>query len=797
MQQTSAELLEYESLRRLLGRFVHSPLGLAELERLQPSTDRASLVETFAVTAESLAYLKAVYNAEPGAVRPRFDSLPDVAVAVELVRIEGAVLDPRQIFDLTKLLDRAADIRSALAAASVRFPRLGAKAVMLADLRALLRDLRGKILPDGSVADDASVALVRLRRDMERQQRHIQISLDRFLRAHHEDGTLQEDFVTIRNDRFVVPIVSGQQRKVQGVIHGSSGSGHTLFVEPLDTIELNNDLVRLREEEMREVHRILRELTQSLREHSTAIATTVKVIGELELLFAKAQYAIDFSCIIPTFSPDANRRLALVDARHPLLEDVLRRQNKPIAPISLTLAEDRRTLLISGPNTGGKTVSMKTVGLFVLMAQSGLPLPAASAELPIFDQVLADIGDNQSISESLSTFSAHIAHIRTMVEAVTRDSLVLLDELGRATDPEEGGALGVSILDTFRRNGAFTIASTHLLALKVYGANTAGVLNGSMGFDDQTLQPTYVLRLGAPGKSAGLDIASRLGLPAELIAQARANMSGAERDIARFLGELHARLDAAAALELDLRQKQQALDAREQSLAKEWERRESAKLKEIERRYEAAIAEFEMQARETLAAIQTTGDQRKAAEQAQRRVSKTRREFTQQIETTVLAGTPAEKPPMVIVEGCIVRLRGIREPARVRRVLPQHRVEVEAGLMKMQVPLDDIVEVLPAAAARAQLPRNVSFEPGPTWDVSYREINVIGQRAEEACGQVDKFLDSASMASVDRVRIIHGHGMGILKRAIADLLTHHPHVEKFFAGSPAEGGAGATVVELK
>ena len=373
-------------------------------------------------------------------------------------------------------------------------------------------------------------------------KKQIHESLERFLRAHREDGILQEEFVAIRNERFVVPLVAGQQRKVEGVVHAASGSGHTLFVEPFETIQLNNDLVRLSEEEAREVHRILREMTDKLRALSPAISRAYAVLGELDLLFAKAQFALEFDCIVPRFTSGAERRLTLREARHPLLEDVLKRQRKAISPISLALDSASRTLLISGPNTGGKTVALKTVGLLALMAQAGLPVPCSEAEFPVFDQVLADIGDNQSIQESLSTFSAHITRVREMVLDVTPDSLVLLDELGRATDPEEGGALGVAVLDRFRAAGAFTLASTHLLAIKIYGANTPGVVNGSMGFDERTLQPTYVLRLGAPGKSAGLDIASRLGMPPHLIEQARAAMSSSDRDIAKFLSDLHLKL---------------------------------------------------------------------------------------------------------------------------------------------------------------------------------------------------------------------------------------------------------------
>jgi len=306
------------------------------------------------------------------------------------------------------------------------------------------------------------------------------------------------------------------------------------------------------------------------------------------------------------------------------------------------------------------------------------------------------------------------------------------------------------------------------------------------------------LRLGAPGKSAGLEIASRLGMPAEMIERARQTMSNQDRDIARFLSEVHERLDRIAAGERELAAARQALEARERSLAKEWEQREAAKLRDVEQRCDAAIAEFEARARETIDRIAASSEQRKAGEQAMRRVAETRREFREQVQEKVLANTPAAKPALVVEEGSRVRLKGVREPARVRRKIGTDRFEVEAGYMKMQVSIEDVEEVLPAAADTNRLPRNVSFQPaGPKWDISYREINIIGKRAEQACEEVDKFLDSAAVASVDRIRIVHGHGMGILKRAVAELLTTNPHVEKFYPASPAEGGAGATVVELK
>ncbi len=786
-----AEVLEFDALHALLGRYVRSALGRDELARVTPSNDLALIEAALAEATEGIDYLRAAAQPQSKITRIPFVDSGDPGESLQRLRIEGASLNGQEIFELTRWLDVAAEARAALIGTGNRFPRLTAYAASIADLRDLTRELSGKILPDGSLADHASVALGRLRRDIEKQHHSIQTSLERFLKAHREDGTMQEDFVTIRNDRFVVPVVSGRERRVEGVIHGASGSGATLFVEPLETIGLNNELVRLRDEEAREVHRILREFTARLRQHAVEIIASVQALARLELILAKAEFALDFDCVVPRLSPPEYRRLILKEARHPLLEDILRKQHKAVVPITFDLDERQRTLLISGPNTGGKTVTLKTAGLLALMAHAGLPVPARDAEFPLFDQVLADIGDHQSIQESLSSFSAHIVTIRSILERATANSLVLIDELGRATDPEEGGALGVAVLHAFGERGAFALASTHLLALKLYGASTEGVRNGSMGFDDDTLEPTYILRLGAPGKSAGLDIASRLGLDPALIQDARARMTTTERDIAYFLKEMHQRIDALEAERRNLLEREQTLAAREQSLEQSWEKKYAGKIRDLEQKAAALSAQFEQQAQ---AAI---GD---LSQKARVKIAKTRREYQEAVEAAVVEAAPGRTggaPPLIkLTEGVRVRLKGIRQPATVRRLLANGMLEVDAGFLKMQIPAADVEEILSPAAAPAARP-NVTFRQGPSFDGSFREINLIGRRAEEACTQVDKLLDSAALAEVDRIRIIHGHGMGILKRAIADLLAKHPHVEKFYIAPPEEGGSGATIVELK
>jgi DNA mismatch repair protein MutS2 len=797
--------LEFEALRELLGRYVRTPLGRAELAKVAPGSDRESIEAALADTAEAMEHVKARTQPQPAsrgaafsgaaALRIRFEAGEDPMPAVARLRIEGATLEPAEIFELTRLLDLAGETRSVLMQARERFPRLAAHAASIADLRDVTASLRGKILPDGSLTDDASVALGKLRRDQERQRKLIEQSLERFLRAHGEDGTLQEDFVTIRNDRFVVPVVTGRERKVDGVIHGSSGSGATVFVEPLETIHLNNDLVRLHEEELREIHRLLREFTGRLREHAAEIGATAAAMGRLEFLFAKAEFGEQFDCSIPKLSAASNRRLLLRDARHPLLEAILKARGGRVAPLSLILEGDQRTLLISGPNTGGKTVALKTAGLLALMAHAGLPVPATEAEFPLFDQVLADIGDHQSLQESLSSFSAHIGAVRSMLERATPDSLVLLDELGRATDPEEGGALGVALLERFRGLGAFTLASTHLMAMKVYGASTAGVLNGSMGFDEQTLQPTYVLRLGAPGKSAGLDIARRLGLDDSLIGEARERMTTAEQDVSRFLAEMHQRMAAVEQERAAVDARERTVEARERAVEREWERKYSAKMREVERRAAELSAEFEKRARETIGEL---------SQKAQAKVARTRREFQEAVEAlkpAVAAGHggpvgAAAPVKLKLEEGARVKLRGVKQAATIRRLLGDEQVEVDAGFLKMRISTADIEEVLPPTDAPARK-SSIGFKQGPDFETSYREINLIGQRAEEACDQVEKFLDNATLAQVERVRIIHGHGMGVLKKAVADLLKHSPHVEKYYVAPPEEGGAGSTIAVLK
>jgi DNA mismatch repair protein MutS2 len=801
----STELLEFDDLKRLLVGYAGSAGGRARVEALEPCSDRAAIQDQLAAVGEAIGYLGERLAPQPAsrgaAIRLNFNQIPDVEMQLRILRIAGASLDGPQLLELFRVLTLAGEYRAVLHAVGERYPRLASFARKIVDLRDLVRRFEPTFLPDGSLSDHASPALARIRRELHRQQRLIQESLERFIRDHRASGILQEEFVTIREGRYVVPIAAEHRGRVGGVIHGVSGTGRTVFLEPLETIGLNNRLVELQEEEHAETERILREITEVLREHEPEMAASMEVLAELDCIFAKAAFAVSHNAVIPRLSSetssDRQRRFVLRQARHPLLEAVLGKQGKQVVPLSFELDEQHRCLLISGPNTGGKTVAIKTAGLLALMAHAAIPVPCAEAEVPLFDSVLADIGDMQSIAQSLSTFSGHLMHIKEMLARVTPRSLVLLDELGGATDPEEGGALGVAILEQFRQSGAFCLASTHLLPLKVYGADTPGVVNGSMGFDKATLQPTYELRLGIPGKSFGLDIAARLEMPAPVLERARAVLPRMQVDFENLLAKLHEQVEEYARLQRQLAEAQRELDEKTRQLAEQAARREEQRRREWERTVEKLIADFEAKAEAAINRLTAFEGARKALEQAQRWVARTRREMREQAASAMPAETLSQNVQPAIREGMRVRLKDVREPATVRRLLKNGMLEVEARNLRMHVPPEDVVEIL---AKEGEVPirrtEEFRFEQGPPLE-NYREINLIGQRASDAIEQVDKFLDSAVLASVSRVRIIHGHGMGVLKKAVSEHLARNPHVSRYYPAEQAEGGAGATIVELR
>ncbi|MGH9786698.1 MAG: MutS-related protein, partial [Terriglobia bacterium] len=421
MLPDTLQQLEFDKLLDWLRAYAGSPLGEAKLRALVPATDAEVPAARLRLAAEAKEYLRLSRGADGGREDPtaglpplQFSGFTDPAEVLAKLGVEGTTLEIPEVVQLLGFAERAADVRRALLAARSRFPRLAGEAARISDFHELLRELRGKILPSGELDDNASPELKRIRREIEKQRGVILTSLRQFLRGQSDESLSHEEIITIRGDRFVVPVRSQKKTHVPGVVHGSSSSGQTVYVEPLETIEHNNELVRLRDDEAREIHRILREMTARLREQLGELTEATERIGVLDLAFACGKYALDYDCVMPRFSggfsKSAQARLALRDARHPLLAALFRRKGGAVVPFSLTLEEQDRVLVISGPNTGGKTVALKTVGLLALMAQAGLPVPAADAEFPFFDRVLADIGDYQSIQESLSTFSAHLVN---------------------------------------------------------------------------------------------------------------------------------------------------------------------------------------------------------------------------------------------------------------------------------------------------------------------------------------------------------------------------------------------------
>jgi DNA mismatch repair protein MutS2 len=815
LTHTSARVLEFDALRELLAGYASSVPGRALVAQLTPSLDAGWIRTQHQLTAEIREYRRVGGRFE-------FSGIPEITRQLEKSRIAGAALETAEIRDIVLVADRAAEwheiVRQPPGAMRFEWTAVTSLASGIADFTEFLRSFRNKILPDGTLDDRASPELSRIRREIEKQKRLIQESLRGYLRRLAEGGTVQDELITIRGERFVIPVKVEQKRRVQGVVHGASSSGQTVFVEPLETIEQNNELVRMLDEELAEIHRILLEMTRRIGENADSLAAATAVLAELELQFAKARFAEDYNCVTVSLAGEGSSdsqpsaaRLLLHRARHPLLERTLKLKNSAVVPVTIELEGDRRQLVITGPNTGGKTVTLKTLGLLALMAQSGIPVPADRADMPVFDAILADIGDYQSIEQNLSTFSAHVTNIDFISRTATAHSLVLLDELGSATDPEEGAALAVAIADHFRTLGCMAVISTHHTSLKVYGANTQGVINAAVGFDESTLQPTYELKTGVPGASAGINIAQRLGLNPTIISSARSRLTSQAQDVSRFLDRLHADLRAADQQRAALKTREQELDREKSHLAAEGRKEQQASIREMEKKLEALFRDFEYHAREAVNAVQDRAAAQKLSKDAERRIAKMRREFREQFDSTVVAHAsgadrddPHAQPALVkhVSEGDTVKLKSMGRNAVIKKKLDDDHFDAEIGSMKMRVAREDIAEVVvraadsPVKAARARginvsLSSDVSDLSMPT------EINVIGQNVDDATREVEKFVDRAFLAGMPRVRIVHGSGMGILRKALRSYLQKHPHVESVKEAPQNEGGGGATVVELR
>ena len=893
-------ILEFDQLRQLVRRHAQTDMGRARIAALEPFDDFKPLRHALTEVGEAIS-LRA------RGARFSFDGVVDPSESIARLKIEGAAIEPLAMLDLVRLCNSALDARNAILTEREDSPTLfEAVATLSADLKKLATAITKKILPNGELDDRASPELARIRHDIGRLRSSITRALENLMRRSSE--AIQEELVTVRNDRFVIPVRADHRGRVNGVAHGSSSSGQTVFIEPMQTIEANNELQTLREAEQREIAAILFRLSEDLRAQLPAIEAAAVAVAVLDVINAKTAFSERFDCVVPVVSvlgvsvpgaiatgseglptlrsdpvataPGTDAALELLEARHPLLEENLRASGGHIVPVSFTLDREQTTMVISGANAGGKTVVLKTAGLLSLMALSGLPVPARSARVPFYRAVLADIGDHQSLAANLSTFTSHVANIAMMIEICDAPasagilpascfSLVLLDEVGTGTDPEEGSALGVAVVDHFKQRGAHVLATTHYSGLKMYAANEPRVLNASVEFDERTLRPTYRLLVGVAGSSSGLDIAQRFGIPTDIIAGANEHVRQSSRAATEYLRRIKREAEEAEALRRALEEERAVVAEKFATLDLDSQRRERERQTEFAKQSAVIFAEFEKLSRELLAKIQERADRVKVERETQKRAAELKREaqlaakaMSEETRQQTRAGLKQSRsqegglPPQVrgvkvVRDGRVLgdgsrplasnaseaetkSGRDVRVPSadptreievgdRVRLLsfgstgivdqIKDHEAEVRVGSLRMREQLSNLELITEAASVRERgsspTVREGSLEAmrrqatelhlhskNSDSKSQNNELNLIGKTTDEAVDLADKFLDEAYLNGLSEVRIIHGHGTGALRKAVAEFLRDHPHVARFTPAAPDKGGSGATVVEL-
>lgn len=836
MHEQAFRTLEYTELRSLVRRGAQTVLGRERVEELAPLENLAELRRALEALAECVELRRRTGGAWS------FTELSDPSDALALLRIEGASLQPLVILEVARLCEQALAARAVIMSEREACPVLWEMVAGLPrELNSLAARVQLKILPSGELDDRASPELARIRQEIARLRSQITRSLESLMRR--SEAAIQDELVTVRNDRFVIPVKADHRGRVGGVAHGFSSSGATVFVEPLETIDANNELQSLRETEEREITRILFTLSEELRSELPGIEMAARAVAELDFITAKVALQRSFNCVVPLI--DEGGTLALEDARHPLLEENLRATGGAVVPVSFKLDAERPLMVISGANAGGKTVVLKTAGLLSLMALSGLPVPARAARIPFYASILADIGDQQSLAANLSTFTAHVANISRMLALCKAPALVLLDEVGTGTDPEEGSALGVAVVDHFRRAcRAHVLATTHYSGLKMYAANETAVINASVEFDEKTLQPTYRLLVGLAGASSGIEIARRFGFPEEIVEAASEHVSTSARDAAAYLKRIKREAEEAENLRLALEEERAAVAEKYAALDVEARRRERQRQAEFEGELLSTIEEFEKRSREMVAKIEDRAERARVEREAQRRTAELKREAQQAARAAtataneqargssnnsntkssgvriVRDGRVVESAPPNTTEEPELRVAPTREIRKGDRVrlrsfgsvgvvdkINGDEAEVRVKSLRFREKLSnlDLLEEAPPATETGRGARLQQQRAARSTEVHLRaatddpraELNLIGRTTDEAVDETDKFLDEAFLNDLGHVRIIHGHGTGALRRAIADFLRNHPHVARFTQAPPDQGGAGATIVELK
>ncbi len=839
--------LEYDRIVEAVRRFALTPPGAARLAELQPLTDSRAVAAALAATHETTRFLR---DGTIGLQAPE-----DLDTLLMSLAVEGRVLEPQSLVNLATFLASVDATCAAVRKVRGSFPLLGAIVETAASFQHEIADIRRKIGPAFEVLDDASPELATLRDRLRKQRARLRGTLESYLRGRDTAKYLQQQIVTDRNGRYVLVVRSEHRAAIPGIVHGSSGSGASLFLEPLSTVEINNDIVALEQQEAEEVRRILLALADALRRRAGDVHRTVAAATELDVLHARARFSTLVDGIQPALASDG--RLELRAARHPLLIPAVRRhlgtdvdgdpgfgtrdsgmadhaesdarsrapspESRAPIPVDVLLIPPVRVLVVTGPNTGGKTVALKTAGLLPLMAQTGLLVPAADGtQVPVFRSVFADIGDEQSIAASLSTFSGHIANVVAMDRALTLPALVLLDEAGGGTDPNEGGALAMATIDHFRGRGAMVVATTHYDALKSYAVTTDGVTPAGFGFDPTTFAPTYRLNYGAPGSSLALEIATRLGLPASIIENARQHRSVREAQLAEHLAKVerdlqsldHERRLAArerAALEettTKMQAREQELRNREETFRRRLDERIEDRLRDARREIDAVVNALKVKTDAMVADAERrsaprlviptgeTGAARAEARAAVEAIAGKLRvhdsEPTAQSRQPVGVPDAPGKPPVV---GDRVAVGGLGLEGIVQ-VLHDREAEIDVRGKRLRARIDELRVLVPAGAQAQSGKVRVHVELQPR-EGSVTELNVIGCNVDEALSRAEKFLDEALLAEVASVRLIHGYGTGQLRRAIAEFLQDHKFVAHFQSAPPEQGGGGVTVVEFK
>src|SRR6266404_565092 len=799
MSRSAQEVLELEKLRELLRQRTTCAPGRRAADGLEFSLDGEYLRGEFALIREAREWLRS--GNELG-----FGGLADPELWLAKIEGTGVVLEAAELLEARSLLETAGWLRGQFREEAAKFPLLSTRAGSVGDFREVLAAIRRCVLPNGEISDDASATLRRIRVSMVQTRDAIQKTLKQILRS--RNAAAGEDYVTLRNERYVIPVRAETRRSTPGVVHGASGTGQTVFLEPFETVEANNQLVQLSENEAAEILRVLRELTERLQAVRPALVVAAETIALLDGVFARGRFARDFDAALPEFSDSGELRLEV--ARHPVLEDKLKRENRVIVAMNLSLNREERLLVISGPNTGGKTVALKTTGLAALAAQSGIPVAARRAMLPLFDHVLVDIGDEQSIAADLSTFSAHLLNLKSILATATPESLVLVDEMGTGTAPEEGAALAVALLEEFRAKGCLVLATTHHDRLKAYASTAEGVLNGAVEFDDVNLRPTYRLLVGVPGGSSGIAIARRLGLSEEIVERARALLSPESREAADLIAYLHRSREELDRMQKQMVEERHAFEEERTKLRTEWAGRQQQRIQELE----AQFAEMQKRFAENVSRVVEAVKERELRGQIEKT---SRRKFGQvrsgareelnsavvqtisesQVDLGVAACDAGPVSAELLQPGAKIRVRGFSKPVILRRLDGQN-AEIEAGPLRMKIAKEEIVGVESAPAGRVLSPNAVSGSLGsPSRFGVANEINVIGQSVEQATEQVDKFLDDAAVAHLPSVRIIHGHGTGALRKGLGEFLRTHPLVASHATEAEERGGKAITIVDLR